>query len=227
MRARFGEFTLDTAARQLLDDGRPVRLSRKPFEVLRVLVERRPDAVSKHDLLTLVWPGTFTVEASLTNVITELRRLLRDDRDEPRFIRTVHGFGYAFCGPVEAAGEPAAAGSPASGHQPGHPAAWLVWNERRLMLREGDNLVGRDPTSDVWIDMDGVSRRHARIRLTGGSATLEDLGSTNGTTVGSATVTGVTPLVDGNIVHLGPVAVQFRTWAQRQAVATERIKRGT
>jgi hypothetical protein len=61
-----------------------------------------------------------------------------------------------------------------------------VAHDRRVTpLREGDNVLGRDPDAFVRIDVPGVSRRHARIVLPGGHATVEDLGSKNGSAIGS------------------------------------------
>ena len=197
----------------------PVHLSPKAFDVLTVLLERRPEAVSKDDLLALVWPDTFVVEASLTMVIAEVRRALGDESRSPRFIRTVQRYGYAFC--AEARDVPAAdsAGDPAA-------PAWVVWNGQRLALRPGENLIGRDPRSHVWLDVAGVSRRHARISLSAAAAVLEDLGSKNGTSVGTHPVTGATPLADGDVIECGPVALQFRRWSERSATATEPVARG-
>ncbi len=110
MRVQFGDITLDSASRQLVRGGAAIHLSPKAFDLLCHLVERRPSAVSKNQLFELVWPGTFVVEANLTVLVTELRRALGDDPHTPRFIRTVHKHGYAFCGEVtEIAPRPAGA----------------------------------------------------------------------------------------------------------------------
>jgi DNA-binding winged helix-turn-helix (wHTH) protein len=213
----FAGFRFDRAGRQLLQRGVPVHLSPKAFDVLRVLLERSPDAVSKDDLLALVWPDTFVVEASLTMVIAEIRRVLDDRPRSPRFIRTVHRYGYAFSGDVREV--------PSTAFREEPPPAWLVWNGQTLALRSGENLVGRDPRSQVWLDVAGVSRRHARITLRAGSAVIEDLGSKNGTIVGARPVTAPTILSDGDAIECGPVALQFRRWTERSAVATERVER--
>jgi DNA-binding winged helix-turn-helix (wHTH) protein len=215
----FAEFTFDRASRQLLLGGTPVHLSPKAFDVLRVLLDRRPEAVSKEDLLGLVWSDTFVVEASLTMVIAEIRRALGDQSRSPRFVRTVQRYGYAFCAEAHAA--PAAV---ADRNEP-PPAAWLVWNSQTLALRDGENTIGRDPRSHVWLDVAGVSRRHARISLAAGAAVLEDLGSKNGTAIGSVPVRGPATLTDGDVIECGPVALQFRRWSERSAVATERLHR--
>ena len=97
------EFVLDFDRRQLLRGGRQVRLSPHALDLLSILIMRRPDVTTKRDLLTAIWPDSVVVEANLTVVIAELRRALGDERHAPRFIRTVHGVGYAFCGHAVAA----------------------------------------------------------------------------------------------------------------------------
>jgi len=98
MSLRFGEFELDQERRQLLRSGRPVPLEPKHYEVLTVLLERRPRALSRIEIRDVVWPETFVSESTLTLAITSIRQALGDDARNPRFVRTVHGFGYAFCG---------------------------------------------------------------------------------------------------------------------------------
>lgn len=221
MRTRFGPFTLDSEARQLLDDGREVHLSPKAFDVLCALVAERPKVLSKTDLHDRIWPGTFVVDANLSVLVGEIRRALADSAQEPRFIRTVHKVGYAFCG--EASDAPAAGRAPG----PGGTRCWLAWNDRTFVLAAGENVIGRDPACGIWLDAPGVSRRHARVRLDapGGAATLDDLGSTNGTFVGEARVASPTRLGDGDLVHIGSVTLTFRAWSPERPRATERIKR--
>jgi non-specific serine/threonine protein kinase len=92
----FGDFVLDLDARELVRAGTPVSLSPKAFQLLGLLVQRHPRALSKTELQDLLWPGTFVVEKNLTNLVSEIREALGDDAATPRFIRTVHRFGYAF-----------------------------------------------------------------------------------------------------------------------------------
>jgi non-specific serine/threonine protein kinase len=92
----FGEFVLDLDARQLVRAGAPVPLSPKALQLLGILVESHARALSKTELQDHLWPGTFVVEKNLTNLVSEVREALGDDPTNPRFIRTVHRFGYAF-----------------------------------------------------------------------------------------------------------------------------------
>ena len=201
-------------------DGRPIHLSPKAFDVLQVLVEARPTVVPKADLHDRIWPGTFVVDANLSVLVGEIRKALADSAQTPRYIRTVHRVGYAFCGD--------AAGPAAASPQPGTASRyWLAWNDRTLALSPGDNLIGRNPECGVWVDAAGVSRRHARLRLDAesGAATIADLGSMNGTFVNETRVESEAALRDGDQVHLGSVALTFRAWLPERSRSTERIRR--
>lgn len=219
MRTHFGPFTLDPATRELLEDGRPIHLSPKAFDVLQVLVAARPTVVAKADLHDRIWPGTFVVDANLSVLIGEIRKALADSAQTPRYIRTVHKVGYAFCGDVAAAAAAAPAGASSR--------FWLTWNDRTLVLSAGENLIGRNPESTVWVDAAGVSRRHARVKLDAesGAAIIEDLGSTNGTFVNDTRAEAPVVLRDGDVVHLGSVALTFRAWLPERSRSTERIRR--
>jgi len=228
VRVRFAPFDLDSDTRQLLRDGEDVHLSPKAFAVLSVLLAKRPNVVAKADLFGEIWPDVFVVDANLNVLVGEIRRALDDDAQSPRFIRTVHGVGYAFCGQAIEAGRR----SRSVGLQPdrfveGGTAVrfWLAWKNQTFSLEEGDNIIGRDPRCEVWVDHSGVSRRHARIRIEGGESrpVLTDLESTNGTFVAGKRITEATPLTDGDAIKVGSVTLKFREWTE-QASRTKRIR---
>lgn len=200
MQFHFDRFTLDTGTRQLLLEHQPVHLSPKAFDLLVALIENRPFAQGKNDLHARLWPGTFVSDTSLSTLVNELRTALADSAREARFVRTVHRYGYAFCGTAEAV---------TPGREPGTPTCWIRWAERDLPLVEGLNVVGRDVGCAVRIDRAEVSRRHASIVLTGVHATIEDLGSRNGTSIGEEPVSKARPLSDGDAIRFGTVAVTF------------------
>jgi DNA-binding winged helix-turn-helix (wHTH) protein len=207
VRINFGEFTLDTESREFFRDGQAVHISPKAFLLLEVLLERRPAAVPKTALKERLWPSSYVSEASLASLVAELRSALEDDARDPRFIRTVHTYGYAFCGTVEA---PAAVPAPAAGE--GDRVCRLVWRDREVTLAEGENLLGRDREALVWIDSATVSRRHARIVVTDGEAVIEDLGSRNGTSVRGEKIQGAVRLADGDRIRLGAATMTFRVF---------------
>lgn len=210
MRLRFDSFTLDTDTRQLFSGDREVHLSPKAFDLLAILLDNRPVVVNKEVLRERLWGKTNVVDANLNNLASEIRAALGDDSQHPRFLRTAHRVGYAFCGTIiDASTEQRRTTTLARA-----PRFWLIWNERTLVLGEGSTILGRDPECPVWIDVPGVSRRHARIQLvesgSGTSAVIEDLGSTNGTFVDDVPVVGVQPLLDGQRIHFGPLEARFR-----------------
>jgi DNA-binding winged helix-turn-helix (wHTH) protein len=203
VRVEFAEFVLDDRTRELRRDGEAVHLSPKAFQVLELLLRRRPAAVPKGEIMSEVWAGTHVTEASLASTVAELRAALGDQKAAPRFIRTVHGFGYAFSG--EAAEEGAADARD-------QPSFRLIWQRREIQLNEGQNVLGRDRDAIVWLDSSTVSRRHARIVITGRQAVIEDLGSRNGTFVGGRRIDAATPLADRDEVKLGSVVMAFRVF---------------
>jgi hypothetical protein len=174
----FGPFTLDDAARQLSRRGEPVHLSPKAFDVLALLVSRRPDAISKSELLDTLWPG------------------------------------YAFAGAASGATRlPAAA------------MCWVTWGTQRVPLLDGEHLIGRDPAAAVFVDMAGVSRRHATIAVNGEEITLMDLGSKNGTFADDERVTTAVSLGDDVEIRLGPVPLRFRRGTRGASTQTFDITR--
>jgi TolB-like protein/DNA-binding winged helix-turn-helix (wHTH) protein/Flp pilus assembly protein TadD len=96
MQVSFGDFVLDPDSRELRRGSEPVRLSPKALQLLEILVTSRPKAVSKTELQTRLWPDTFVVEKNLANLVGEIREALGEGSSEPRFIRTIPRFGYAF-----------------------------------------------------------------------------------------------------------------------------------
>lgn len=121
MPVRFGEFTIDESRRQLLRANQPLRLSPKAFQLLSILVENGPKAVSKADLQERLWPDTFVTEGNLATLVAEVRSALGEDAKEPRFIRTLYGFGYSFEGSPVAEEAP-----PVVSPQP-QPRRWIWW----------------------------------------------------------------------------------------------------
>jgi DNA-binding winged helix-turn-helix (wHTH) protein len=203
MRTRFGDCILDSSTRELLRKGKSVHLSPKAFELIESLLAERPKAVSKETLHEMLWPKTFVADSTLTKLVAEARAAIGDDAREPRFIRTVHVFGYAFCG--EASDSSRARGVPGS-----HGYYRLIADGREANLEEGENILGRGPESVLWIDDESVSRRHARITISGETAVLEDLGSKNGTYLKEKRLESPSPLSNGDDFRLGSVHLTLR-----------------
>jgi TolB-like protein/DNA-binding winged helix-turn-helix (wHTH) protein/Tfp pilus assembly protein PilF len=107
----FDQFRLTPERCELTRAGRPVRLEKIPFDLLVLLVERRPELVSRDEITAALWgSGAFQdLDQSLNTAIRKVRLALRDSADEPRFIQTVVGRGYRFLSDVsinEAPGSP-------------------------------------------------------------------------------------------------------------------------
>jgi DNA-binding winged helix-turn-helix (wHTH) protein len=204
----FGEFSLDEARRELLRRGSPVHLTPKAFELLRLLVERRPAAVSKAEIHERVWPNTYVSEVNLATLVFEIRTAIDDDPHAPRYIRTVRGYGYAFCDDSVRADAPKAPSLEVH--------ARLILSDREIVLSAGENILGRTKEAVAWLDHGSVSRRHARIVLADGQALIEDLGSRHGTLLNGVPVNGPTPLRDGSKIALGSLLMTFRVFAPRE-----------
>jgi DNA-binding winged helix-turn-helix (wHTH) protein len=202
VRLQFDDLTFDPDTRQLWSDGAEVHLSLKAFELLALLIERRPQAVSKTDLRARLWPGTFVSDSSLPSLISEIRDAIADHQREPRLVRTLHGFGYAFQGEDSApqAGPPSDAA----------PTAWLMGEAGEIPLPPGLNVLGREGPGVILLKSSTVSRRHARIAIEAGGAMVEDLGSKNGTYVNDRQVTGPVPVVEGDQLRIGSLLFTVR-----------------
>lgn len=97
---QFKSFRLDVEERQLLDNGLPVPLMPRVFDVLAVLVERNGHLVEKNELLNTVWADAFVEEANIARIIHELRKVLGEDKNGNKFIETVAKKGYRFVAEV-------------------------------------------------------------------------------------------------------------------------------
>jgi DNA-binding winged helix-turn-helix (wHTH) protein len=196
---RFGTCRIDLDGRRLYRDGTEVHVTPKAFDLLRLLIEHRHRAVSKTELSEQIWPGTYVTEDGLARLVNEIRTAIGDDARKPRWIRTVHAFGYAFESSADVQ-----AGDEATGQYA------VRWASREFPLHEGENVIGRDPGATIAIDAPIVSRRHARIVVTVGGAMLEDLGSKNGTFVAGTRVMAPTLLRDGDQIRVGDFELSFR-----------------
>jgi DNA-binding winged helix-turn-helix (wHTH) protein len=201
---KLGDFVLDPGTRQLRRGEEERHLGPKAFELLELLLRNRPNVIPKERIHDRLWPGTSVSGSTLATVVGEIRAALDDDPATPRFVRTVHGVGYAFCGEASEE-EPAAAPAP-----PVRLSYRLLFDDREITLRPGENLLGRVDEGVLWIDSPSVSRRHARIRVEGIRATLEDLGSKNGTFWRGERISAPVLLADGDEIRLGKVGLTLR-----------------
>ncbi|HEY0593704.1 MAG TPA: FHA domain-containing protein [Thermoanaerobaculia bacterium] len=195
MTVAFGGFRLDGDARRLERNGDPVPLTPKAFRLLEILVAERPRPLRKEDLCERLWPDAVVEQGNVASLVAEIRGALAAAGGDPDVIRTVRRFGYSFDGRAVAV-ESAETPSPET-------LFFLLTREGRIHLKEGTNVLGRDYDSIVRLQSASVSRRHAQIFVACGEATLEDLGSRNGTFVGTTRVAQPTPLRGGERIVLG------------------------
>jgi pSer/pThr/pTyr-binding forkhead associated (FHA) protein len=97
----------------------------------------------------------------------------------------------------------------------------VIWQKREFPLRQGENLLGRSEDAAARIDAATVSRHHARILVSQAGATLEDLGSKNGTFLRGERLTGPRALRDGDELCLGRIRLTFRMTARQASTQTE------
>lgn len=164
--------------------------------------------VSKADIHARLWPDSFVADTTLVGLVKEIRRVLHQQGDDP--IRTYHRVGYAFTGTK----------TPGRRKTP-EGTLWIVRGQERTALCDGENIIGRDPASAIWLDVAGVSRRHACLSVAGTSVTLEDLGSKNGTICGDERVTKAVLLEDGDRVQIAGVVLVFRRMLSTASTDTQ------
>ncbi|MBA2305960.1 MAG: winged helix-turn-helix domain-containing protein [Acidobacteria bacterium] len=220
MRVHFGPFVLDSGSRQLLRSDHAVHLSPKAFDILEILVARRPNVVGKDVLLNEVWAGKVVEEANLAMAVGEIRKALGDDSKSPTLVITVARRGYRFA----ARGDDLDAGVRPDAQDGGYPRWWLTWGDKTLPLIQGENIIGRHPASNVWLNGASVSRTHACVVVTSAGVTVEDRGSRNGTFVEGNRLEGSHLLVDGTTVTFGSETATYREWSDEAALGTEPVR---
>jgi DNA-binding winged helix-turn-helix (wHTH) protein len=192
MRVAFAEFVLDSGERRLMRGDSPVHLTGKAFQLLALLVAERPKVVPKKEIYDALWPNVYVQEANIKNLIAELRSVIGDQ------IRTHRGVGYAFKG--EAREEVSLAPSRFS----------VVINGVAFALREGRNIIGREPAAHIRLDLAAVSRRHAAINIHGEEAVVQDLGSRNGTWLNGEKLEAARSLRTGDEIRIAQTAIRLQ-----------------
>ena len=217
-RIAFGDCVLDLESRMLSRASQPVHLTPKAFELLELLLARRPRAISKSALMELLWPRVVVTEGSLANIVSEVRIAIGDTARSAQFIRTVHRFGYAFSGEVREDDLRGAA-------TPDLPARFrLRAPDAEADLGEGDNLIGRGEDCRLRIRSSTVSRHHARVLVRGDHVVLEDLGSKNGTYVSGRRVLAPTALQGGEEIQVGSITLRFSAFSAGSSTDTFRLR---
>src|SRR3954452_1465481 len=99
---QFGPFEIDFAKSEMLKHGTRIRIQEQPLAILKALLERPGEIVTREELRDLLWPaGTFVdFERSLNAAVGKLRRSLNDSADRPLYVETLARKGYRFIAPV-------------------------------------------------------------------------------------------------------------------------------
>jgi DNA-binding winged helix-turn-helix (wHTH) protein len=211
MRFKCDQFVIDGDRRRVSRGDQEVHVAPKTLDFLLALLARAPNAVSKSELMALLWPDTHVSDATLTGVVADAREALGDDGRATRMIRTLHRFGYAFTGQIEREAE-VETGEPVLG--------WLIADTWRLPLRSGETVLGREGEGVVPLPSPSVSRQHAALIMEGTAARLRDLGSKNGTFVDETRVERPIALRDGARLRFGTLLVIYRSAEQTSSTET-------
>lgn len=102
---RFGVFELDDATGELRRSGIRIRVQDQPLRILRELLDRRGEIVTREELRTKIWGDTFVdYDRALNTAVKKLRDALSDSAEAPRYVETIARRGYRFVAPVEEVG---------------------------------------------------------------------------------------------------------------------------
>jgi DNA-binding winged helix-turn-helix (wHTH) protein len=152
----FGRFRVLPHRREMIADGKPIKVGGRAFDILMALIEARGAVVTKDALKGRVWPDRIIEENNLQSHISALRAVLGQDRD---LIRTVAGRGYQFVGNIRALSE-AGDGRTSLGPDEAQPAALPPTNVPESV----SELIGRD---DELADLVNLMGAHRLVTLTG------------------------------------------------------------
>jgi two-component system alkaline phosphatase synthesis response regulator PhoP/two-component system response regulator VicR len=96
---RYGELEIDLETKRVLKSGSPIFLTAKEFKILVTLAKRPKKIFTRDELLEIVWGYDYLGDSrSVDMTIMRLRKKLGDDSENPRYVRTIYGFGYQFGG---------------------------------------------------------------------------------------------------------------------------------
>jgi DNA-binding winged helix-turn-helix (wHTH) protein len=200
---RVGDWMVDPELNRVSTGDTLVQLEIRFMQVLVYLAERAGSVVPRKELFDAVWATEYVSDNALTHAIAELRKALGDSAREPAYIETVQRRGYRLIAPVS--------GFERADRVVGERVAcWLISGASTIPLAPGETVIGRAADADVVIESPKVSRRHARVVVDGGRAVIEDLGSTNGTSVNGSRIEGPRELLHGDEILIGRGVQSFR-----------------
>lgn len=178
-----------------------VHLEPKVMDLLVYLARHTGQVVTKNDIIDAVWEGHIVANSALSRCMALLRGALGDDARHPRYIETIPKRGYRLIVQITGVDQEVADTQEATFR--------VRIGEREIPLHDGEHLIGRAPDTTVCIDSPRVSRHHARIVVDGDQATVDDVGSKNGTYLDGKMVTAPTALKSGDEIIVGSIAITF------------------
>jgi predicted ATPase/DNA-binding winged helix-turn-helix (wHTH) protein len=159
----FGRFRVLTRRRELLENGTPVELGSRAFDVLMALIGGRGALVTKEELMDRVWPNLIVEENTLQSQIYALRKALGNDRN---MVMTVPGRGYRFTGEIESLDSDQAAISPSPVQESSH----FVSSEQGLVRKLTNLSAALSPLVGRGAEISELSSfisSHRLVTLTG------------------------------------------------------------
>ena len=219
MRYRFGEFFYDSLDRMLRRGEEEIALTPKSRDLLCLFLENPGRLLTRQAISDRIWPEIAVTDDALRFQVAELRKAL-----EEGFLRTVPREGYRWEAEVRRE-EKADVRARNAAMRRAERCYRLFLESREIALEEGENRIGRDSDTIVWIDHTSVSRHHAAIRVSGDRVTLEDLGSKNGTFLRGEKIEGPRSLVDGDTIRVGRASMIFRVLSRVVSTETEEEQR--
>jgi TolB-like protein/DNA-binding winged helix-turn-helix (wHTH) protein/Flp pilus assembly protein TadD len=208
---RFGEWLVRPRLNQLSREGNTVHLRPKVMDVLVHLAEHGSEVVSKEELVEAVWAKEFLADSALSRAVFELREVLGDDAQRPRYIETIPKRGYRLVAPVVREEHT----SPPAPHQELAPAGWRIWRIRlavvALLVVGGAALVlrGREATP---------ARAAAQKKLV--VLPFENLGRSEDEYLAA----GMTDEISGRLARVSGLSVVSRGSAAQYARTTKTTK---
>jgi DNA-binding winged helix-turn-helix (wHTH) protein len=217
---RFGEFLYDPLNRTLSRGEEEIALTPKTRDLLALFLENPKRLLTREAISGRLWPDVAVTDDALRFQVAELRKALGNESQG--FLRTIPREGYRWEAGIRHEEKAGARAGPNNRER----CYRLFLESREVGLEEGENLIGRDSDTAVWIDHTSVSRHHARICVAGERVTLEDLESKNGTYLRGERIKHPLLLSDGDTIRIGRVSMIFRVLSRVVSTETEEERRG-